>query len=192
VHDCLLFGFGVGAYFVAWKLEQRNLCGDLRFDWDYIGHFCGAESMKGKPWTREQEKQLRELVKAGGSLKAIAAELKKSIGAVKAKMQRLGLEVVVPMKKSVVTTTSLELPTDLPSVEEQMLVLAGALKELQKGGLDKSDVMRLRSIIAGVKAYKELFADYVDYRGIEQKVEEAVKWLRRLEQERKSMERKKG
>jgi len=148
--------------------------------------------MKGKPWTREQEKQLRELVKAGGSLKAIAAELKKSIGAVKAKMQRLGLEVVVPMKKSVVTTTSLELPTDLPSVEEQMLVLAGALKELQKGGLDKSDVMRLRSIIAGVKAYKELFADYVDYRGIEQKVEEAVKWLRRLEQERKSMERKKG
>ena len=148
--------------------------------------------MKGKPWTREQEKQLRELVKAGGSLKAIATELKKSIGAVKAKMQRLGLEVVVPMKKSVVTTTSLELPTDLPSVEEQMLVLAGALKELQKGGLDKSDVMRLRSIIAGVKAYKELFADYVDYRGIERKVEEAIAWLRRLEQERKSMERKKG
>jgi len=46
VYDCLLFGFGAGAYSVAWKLEQRNLCGNLRFDWDDFGDFCGAEGMK--------------------------------------------------------------------------------------------------------------------------------------------------
>ena len=90
------------------------------------------------------------------------------------------------------SSSNLELPEDLPSIEMQLRVLAGAIEELKHGGLDKADVMRLRSIIGGVKAYKELFADYVDYRGIELKVEKAIEWLRKLEQERKSMERKKN
>jgi hypothetical protein len=150
--------------------------------------------MKGKPWTVKQEKQLRELVADGKDVNEISGVMEKSYASVAAKMRRLNIiqedNNRDPAGSQLLST--LELPEDLPSVEEQMLVLAGALKELQKGGLDKSDVMRLRSIIVGVKAYKELFADYVDYRGIEQKVEEAVKLLRRLEQERKSMERKKG
>ena len=55
--------------------------------------------MKGKPWTVEEEKQLRKLVKAGKTVDELAAELKKSSGAIKKKLRRLGLEVVVPNEK---------------------------------------------------------------------------------------------
>jgi hypothetical protein len=74
------------------------------------------------------------------------------------------------------------LPEDLPTVKEQLKVLSAALKELETPGLDQSEVLRLRSIIQGVKIYQELFVDYVDYRGIEaelmelrQKYEELAK-----------------
>jgi hypothetical protein len=33
-------------------------------------------------------------------------------------------------------------------------------------------VLRLRGIIAGVKIYKEIFADYLDYRGLEERLVE--------------------
>jgi hypothetical protein len=33
--------------------------------------------------------------------------------------------------------------------------------------LRRSDVLRLRGIIAGCKVYKELLADYVNHRGLE-------------------------
>ena len=72
------------------------------------------------------------------------------------KADRLGLEVVGVEKKITSTTTSkLEFPEDLPSVEETLLVLAAALKTLEKSGLDKSEVLRLRGIIAGAKVYQE-------------------------------------
>ncbi len=41
------------------------------------------------------------------------------------------------------------------------------MEALQTPGLEKTDVLRLRSIIAGAKAYKELLSDYVNYRGLE-------------------------
>ena len=77
------------------------------------------------------------------------------------------------MRGNVFSSSKLKLPEDLPSVEEQLRVLAGALDALKAPGLGQADVLRLRSIIQGVKVYKELFADYVDYRGIEQ---ELVEW----------------
>ena len=144
---------------------------------------------KGKPWTEEQENRLRDLVLTGKDLNSIAAELKMSKGAVKVKMKRLGLEVVVPVKKSAITTTSLKLPDDLPSVEYQMLVLAAALRDLQQSNLDKTEVVRLRSIIAGVKTYKELFVDYVGYREIEEKAEAALEWLKKIDEESKNVAR---
>jgi hypothetical protein len=41
-----------------------------------------------------------------------------------------------------------------------------------------------------VNSYKELFAEYVGSREIEVKVEHALEWLRKFDQERKNMERK--
>jgi len=53
----------------------------------------------------------------------------------------------------------LVLPADLDSVEQILLVLFGAVSSLRKGGLEKVEIMRLRSIIAGCKVYKEMLAD---------------------------------
>jgi len=152
--------------------------------------------VKGKPWTVEEEKQLRELVKAGKIVDELAAELKKSSGAIKKKLRRLGLEVVVPNEKKIcgTTTTSFRLvvPDDLPSVEYQLRKLAGAIDALEKGDLDKVDVMRLGRLIAGVDKYKELYAAYVGYRDIEQKVDYAIEWMKKRDKERKNLDRVKG
>ena len=149
---------------------------------------------KGKPWTKEQERKLKELITEGKSLKEMAAALEKSKGAVKKKMDRLGLEVVVHDKKFSGTTTTFDLPIpdDLPSIEMQLRVLAGAIEKLQKDDLDKIDVMRLGRLIAGVGKYKELFADYVGYREIEQKVDYALEWMRKRDEERKNLDRVKS
>ena len=61
----------------------------------------------------------------------------------------------------------LVLPDELPSIEEKLKTLVAALKDLETRKLDKTDVLRLRTIIQGVKVYQELIAEYVDYRGLE-------------------------
>ena len=71
------------------------------------------------------------------------------------KMGRLGLEVVAAGKKIVTATSSLELPAELPSVKEILLELSAFLAVLEKPGLEKSDILRLRGIISGAKFYKE-------------------------------------
>jgi hypothetical protein len=65
------------------------------------------------------------------------------------------------------SSPKLKLPEELPSIEETLKTLEAALEALQTPGLEKTDVLRLRSIIAGAKAYKELLADYINYRGLE-------------------------
>ena len=49
------------------------------------------ETMSGKVWTPEQEKQLKKLVEEHASLPAIAKTLGKSLEAVRSKAKRLGL-----------------------------------------------------------------------------------------------------
>ncbi|MCW4024940.1 MAG: hypothetical protein NWF01_07900 [Candidatus Bathyarchaeota archaeon] len=121
---------------------------------------------KGKPWSPEQEKQLKDLVDAKASLAVIAKKLGKPEEAVRQKMRRLGLEVV-DRKKIICSTTSQKLPAELPSVEEMLGKLVAAVNALETPGLDKSEVLRLRGIIAGVNSYQGLLADYLDYRGLE-------------------------
>ena len=65
------------------------------------------------------------------------------------------------------------MPEELPSVEEALKKLSAALTALETPGLDKSEVMRLRAIIQGAKVYKELLADYMDYRGLEAELMES-------------------
>ena len=126
--------------------------------------------MKGKPWSVEEEKRLRQMVAAHKSVRAIAKTLGKTRDCIHMKMARLDLEVVVGSEKITPTTTtsaSLVLPDELPSIEEELKVLVGTLKALETQNLDKTEVLRLRGIIQGVKVYQELLADYVDYRGLE-------------------------
>jgi hypothetical protein len=135
--------------------------------------------VKGKPWSAEDEKKLKDWVTSGVSVEALVFSFdgQYTKDAIYKKMERLGLEVVDEEKKNNSTTTSLELelPAELPSVEETLLKLSAALKALEKPGLEKNEVLRLRGIIAGAKVYKELLADYMNYRGLEAKLLELKK-----------------
>jgi hypothetical protein len=71
----------------------------------------------------------------------------------------------------------LKLPSELFSVEEALKVLAGALNALTVGGLDKTEIIRLRSIIQGAEAYIDRVAQFVNYRGLEF---ELLEWRRKF------------
>jgi hypothetical protein len=124
--------------------------------------------MKGKPWPAEKEQKLRELAAAGADVDKIAAFLGKSRDAILKKANRLGLEVIGA--KGHATTTSIPLPKDLPSVEEALIILAGALKAACDSGLDRVEVQRLHVVATLARTYKDLLADYINYRAIEAKL----------------------
>ncbi len=133
--------------------------------------------MKGKPWTAEEEKQLKIIFKTGKSVRAIAKALGKTRDSVRIKIARLGLEEEVQPKTERTSSTRLTLPSELPSIEEQLKVLSAALKALEQPDLSPAETLRLRSIIQGVKIYKELFVEYVDIRGFEAEILELRKKL---------------
>ncbi len=185
----------------------------------------GKFGLRGKSWSIEQERQLRELVKEGMSIAEISQTMGKTRVAVRAKIYHLGLSVVdatvapqnvaasiasvastpqlaekeklidcTPPKELV--TSNLALPasfsasgpkdTDsftlqikrdgpLPSIEEKLRVLDAALVALEKPGISRAEVARYSKIIDGVKVYNDLFAKFVNYRGLEMKVLELEK-----------------
>ncbi|PVX27317.1 MAG: hypothetical protein CW716_02950 [Candidatus Bathyarchaeum sp.] len=136
--------------------------------------------MKGKPWPKEDADKLVELVDAKKPLDVIVSQFQgRSEGAIKQKIRRLGLEVVVSTQRIGTTTSELKIPKDLPSVEEALKILAAALKRAAQEGLDKVEVQRLNVVATLARTYKELFADYVHYREIEAKlVELEVKYAK--------------
>ena len=143
--------------------------------------------MRGKPWTVEEEKQLKELATAKTPLHVIAKLLHRRKGAVEIKCRRLEIEVVVEKKNFVPTTTSiLPLPEDLLSVEEALQMLAGALKEACKAGLTKVEVQRLRVLAGVAKTYEAMLANYVKYREIEARIAEMEKKYESLLREKTS------
>jgi len=56
--------------------------------------------------------------------------------------RRLGLEVDDRNRRICSTTSKLSLPKELPSIEEALQMLAGALKAACEPGLDKVEVQR--------------------------------------------------
>ncbi len=126
--------------------------------------------MKGKPWTPEEEKQLQEMLKAGKSVRVIAKALYKTRESIRMKIARLELEVVDQCKSERTTTTNLKLPSELPNIELELKKLSAALGALEEQGLEQSETLRLRSIIQGVKTYKELLMDYLDFRSLESRL----------------------
>jgi hypothetical protein len=107
-------------------------------------------------------------VQADADIGEIAAKLQKTPGAVIVKCQRLGL----PLKAKGYVAAPLSIPRELPSVEEALRMLAGALKAAAKPGLDRVEVQRLQAVAAIAKTYKELLSDYINYREIETKLKE--------------------
>ncbi len=132
--------------------------------------------MKDKPWTVGDEKILRQLLTEKKSIRSIAKVLGKTLTSIQMKASRLGLVVVDEGEKNTPSTTTFEklvLPIELPSIEQELKTLVGALKFLETPNLDKTEALRLRGIIQGVNVYKELLGDYLDYRGLES---EMLEW----------------
>ena len=79
--------------------------------------------------------------------------------------------VVVTLENTEGTTTSsgseLILPTDLPSIEEELLKIAAAMKGIETSKLTKTDVMMLRTLIQNSTRYQKRFIEYIGYRKIE-------------------------
>jgi hypothetical protein len=120
---------------------------------------------KGIPWNVEEEIQLKKLIEANTPIDVIASTLKRTPTAILLKCQRLGL---VPSEQ--VTKSTLPLPDELPSVEETLKELAGALKAAKEPGLNKVEVQRLQAIATLARTYKEILADYLSYREVEAKL----------------------
>ncbi len=140
----------------------------------------------GMPWTADEERLLQELVEWRASVEVMAARLGKTKEAVAKKCGRLGL-VVVGLEPLGTTTSPVPLPAELPSVEEALRMLAGALRASVEPGLDKVEVQRLQVVATLAKTYKEILADYINYRGIEVKlVELEAKYARLIEEKAKS------
>jgi hypothetical protein len=138
-------------------------------------------------WSRDEEKKLRELWNKGEhSERILAARLNRKPEAVRKKLNRLGL-VVRQTEKTGRTTTNeqetrirLEIPDELPSVEEALKVLAAAMDALVKPGLTRADVQRLAKVVNAVKVYQKLLGEYMQYREIEVKLEEYAEKYRQL------------
>jgi len=129
-----------------------------------------------KTWKPEEEKRLiEEFRKAGCSREAIsqlAKEFNRSPNAVREKLKRLGLNVVGAKLE---LTTTFEIPKILPSLEEVLLLLAGALRKAAEPGLGKTELQRLATISTLYKAYESGLEKYVNYRQIEAKLLELEK-----------------
>ncbi len=99
--------------------------------------------------------------------------------AVKSKMSDMGFHIAKPGSyvEGDVMSPPLDLSTDLPSIEEKLKVLNAALVALEKPGLSRNEVLRLRTVVQGVKIYNALFAEYLNYRGIEQELLDVRKML---------------
>jgi Tfp pilus assembly protein PilO len=138
---------------------------------------------RGIPWTTQQETELKTLIEKQTPLDTIAIKLGKKPGAIIIKCKRLGLEPT--LTKGTNFTGYVSIPKDLPSVEEAIRMLAGALKTAVKPGLTKLEVQRLQAVANIAKTYKELVTDYARYNQIEAKlIEMETKYENLLQQQK--------
>ncbi len=127
--------------------------------------------VKGKPWPAEDENRLKDWFTSGTKelgVLAFSFDGKYSENAVYQKLLDMGLlKEEEDRKKQSSSSTTLKLPSELPSVEDTLKDLCAAVEALKTPGLDKTEVLRLRGIIAGCKEYKKMLAEYMDYLGLE-------------------------
>ena len=131
--------------------------------------------MKGKPWEADDEKTLRKLFEEGTvdfGIMASQFKEKYSPEGIRQKLIKLGLlkEQQHRPKKLRCCSCKLELPAELPTVEETLKILAAVLRRGSEAGLEKAEIQRLQVVANIARTYKDMFADYLDYRGLEERL----------------------
>ena len=132
---------------------------------------------RGKAWTVDEELKLKALLEAGLPVPIIATRLSKTEVAVVLKVSRLGLKDDKKGEKMLSSSSSgeLELPVELPTVEEAGKILGGALLAMMRLGVSKEDLRRWKAVADVAWKYKEFMADFLDYRALEEKYVELRK-----------------
>lgn len=132
--------------------------------------------MVHKTWKPNEEKELiAEFKQAGGSptvIPRLAKRFDRSPEAIGKKLRRLGLNVV---GAKIEVTTTIERAKDLPSLEDVLKLVAGALNKATEPGLGKTELQRLSTIADLYKAYVDGLERYVQYRKIEERLVELEK-----------------
>ncbi len=132
---------------------------------------------KGRPWDIDEERQLRQLVEEGKNVESICKIMVKTHDAIAQKLFDLKLKTVkeektaVSGKKTIFSSSKLVLPSNMPNIEETLQILAAALLKSAEAGLSKDEVQRLQVVATLAKTYKDAFAEYLDYRGIEERLD---------------------
>jgi len=132
--------------------------------------------MVHKTWKTAEEKELiDEFRKARGSpavIPRLAKRFDRSPEAIAKKLGRLGLNVV---GAKIEVTTTIEKVKELPSLQEVLKLVAGALNKATEPGLGKTELQRLSTIADLYKAYVDGLERYVQYRKIEERLQELEK-----------------
>ena len=144
--------------------------------------------MVHKTWKQTEEKELIEAFKKAGcrseAIPQLAKRFNRSPDAIKQKLHRLGLLGLNVVGTKFSVTTTFETPKTLPSLEEVLKVVAGALQKVQEPGLGKTELQRLGTIADLYKAYVDGLERYVRYRDIEEKLVELEKKYGELAKEK--------
>jgi hypothetical protein len=125
---------------------------------------------KGKPWKVKEELLLKQLINSGERIEVIAAKMGKTKNSVYLKAKRMGLKEEVTKHGTSSSSTELELPPELPSIETALKILAAALQTAKQPDLTRTEIQKLNAVVNLVRTYQELLAEYIDYRGIERKL----------------------
>ncbi len=123
-------------------------------------------------WSHAEEKDLIKLFEKGTSIEALAERYRRNPRAIRAKLERLGLNIAASKLE---VSGQLELPKELPSLEEVLKIVAAAIQKACQGGLGKTELQRLDTIATLYKAYAAGLEQYVGYRKIEAKLVEMEK-----------------
>jgi hypothetical protein len=124
-------------------------------------------------WTNDDERELIRLFSEEKlSIDTLAVRFNRRRKAVENKLRRLGLRVVSSKSD---LTEDLELPPDLPSLENALKVVVGALDRARQSGLSKIELQRLDTIANLYKAYEGGLEKYLQWSKIEAKLFEMEK-----------------
>ena len=141
--------------------------------------------MPGRLWRSEEEQLLRQLWESGvHDLELLAEKIDRSKGAIREKINRMGLRVVISAAQK--TTTSVSLQEPLLTHEEVLQVLAGAIKKGGAPEVDKLELMRLRVLIDAAKTYDSVLEKFERWVEIEAQLMEMGEKIAQLQKAKKA------
>lgn len=140
-------------------------------------------------WTRKEEARLRDLWEKGiRDPEVLSKELKRPVGGIKKKLERLGLVVVKKPKRK--TTTTVLLSKDILTHEQALKILAGAVESLRQPDQDKVELQRLRILVDAIHTYDSVLEKFERWVEIEERLLEMDKKIKELQKAQKVQSKK--